>query len=172
MKITKQARAALFVMLLAISILPGCGKNKNQDQGVAVGVAPVGLYPGQIPGTSGFAVTGQLQVSQTGNFSGSLSSQGGSATGAAYSRNNGYDQIVLYINGNNSGYATATAVVSLSQGTLQGCGGGMNYGYPGYVAPSLGVANVQFNLQTVNPINGTLVYSSRVTLTNGCPINI
>lgn len=178
MKVTKQARAALFVMLFAISILPGCGK-KNNDAGV-VGVGVVGgvTYPGQLPGTTGYAVSGQVSISQTGAFSGSLASPGGTPVGTAYSRTNGYDQVVLYINGINpqgyggyGGYANAVAVLSISSGTIQACSGGYGYGYPGYAPPALSIANVQFNYNTVSP-TGQLAYSVRVTTTNGCVFNI
>ena len=167
MKVTKQARAALFVALLVISVLPGCGKKK--DEGVVGGVAVGGvLLPGQVSGSH--VVSGQVQISQTGAFSGTLGSQGVAAAGGTpYTRSNGYDSVTLYISGLSGygagGYANATAVVNLSAGTVQACSGGYGY-YPGYVAPTISVANVQFYLNTVSP-NGQIAYSVRVTTTNG-----
>lgn len=170
MKITKQARAALFVMLFVISILPGCGKNKNQDTPI-VGGAPVIGLPGYPGGVATFAVTGQIYGSITGNFSGSLSNPTGSiAGGSAYSRTSGNGSVTLYLAPTAQGMANATAVVSLSQNTLTSCGGSV--GYYGQPAQTLALANVYFQYQSVNPINNQLVYSVYVTLTNGCQFNI
>jgi hypothetical protein len=131
MKITKQARAALFVMLAAISILPGCGKNKNEGQGVGVigvGVpAPIGIYGGTINGgcTNLLGATGAVTLYFSGNATFNFGSINGvlqlGTTGIPagypnqYVRTNGFgDSATVAISGN-----TAYAQVTLAPITVQ-----------------------------------------------------
>ncbi|MGE3260776.1 MAG: hypothetical protein AB7K68_03250 [Bacteriovoracia bacterium] len=131
MKITKQARAALFVMLLAISILPGCGKNKNQGD-VGIGVAPIGLFPGAPAGSTSFAFYGNGQVGAGSGLYGNFSAGGsGQVLGPQYRRTNGSgDQILVSVSGA-TGYGTSqvtvSGIVSLAPSTVAwyqvNCGG-------------------------------------------------
>lgn len=112
--------------LLAISVLPGCGKSNN-------GVVTNGVYgAGYIGGANGqggcydlrqmnaagqqqiqVAFSGYNQYSQSlaGTLTATNSAVGG---GYAYSHNNGYgDSVTVYINGNQM-----TAIATLSYGTI------------------------------------------------------
>lgn len=165
MSITKKARAALLVMLFSISILPGCGKNKNAD-GVGVGIAPVGIIPGQVAGKTNFVVSGQIGATGYSTFSGTLSAAGGAAPAVApYTRGNVYDSISVYISGN-----TATAVVSLDSSTMTACGAGASI--PGYTYAGISVGSVVFTNEIANPASMSLLYSVDVYMTNGCHFRI
>ena len=110
-------KLSVLMALLAIVILPACGKSKNDPKN-GIGIAGAGVYsPGVVP-TNG----GCVSVSPTGStvriyFSGNASASGYTGinadlrpassmnpTGTRYQRNS-YDYIDLYANGNSmSGY--------------------------------------------------------------------
>lgn len=144
MKITKQARAALFVMLLAISILPGCGKNKNQGE-VGIGVAPIGLFPGAPAGSTSFAFYGNGQVGAGGGLYGNFSAGGsGQILGQQYVRNNSSgDRILVSVSGSAGSQVTVSGIVSLAPSTVAwyqvNCGGMPNMViFQGQVLPATG----------------------------------
>lgn len=143
MKITKQARAALFVMLAAISILPGCGKNKN-DQGivgVGVGVPPIGIYGGTIQGgcTNLYGATGPVTLYFSGNASFNLGSINAvmqiGTTGIPagypnqYVRTNQFGDTATVAISGNTGYAQVTlapiTVQAINSGGGMVCGLGI-----------------------------------------------
>lgn len=124
MSITKKARAALLVMLFSISILPGCGKNKNDQPGIGVGIAPVGVGIA-VNGTGGcfnvygtstavtLAFAGTNQSMSAGNFYGNLSpaSVGGINQ---FVRTNVFGDVVYM----GSSGSTMVATVTLSSQTV------------------------------------------------------
>ncbi len=161
--------------LLSVSILPGCGKSKNNGPvgGVVAGPAPVGVpVPGIGFNGSTFTATGQLQMSNaSGRVSGTLAASGAPSTGGSvYVRTNiAGDQATLYISGSaptsTPGYTPvyATLVVTLHPNTVaafsQICGQGPAY--------------AEFYL---NPLvagsPGTMSESFRLVAANGCYGNI
>lgn len=170
MKIVKQAKVALLVML-ALSILPGCGKKKNAVD--PLGGPVVGYIPGTtIPigsSTSTFSASGSFQLTNTNNFNMYASSGGGGAGGRTFSRTNQFsgDQAVVYLNGETSyganmgSYGSATVVVYMSATTVSyfnvNCGS-----YPVRAVFS----NTLFNTQ------GQIATSFRLEAMNGCGVNI
>jgi hypothetical protein len=131
----KQARAVLFVMLAAISILPGCGKKKNNEGFIPpVAGAPAPIYPGQpgypgVPGGTGsgcinvngavsaltFSVAGSNQFDPSGTGIGAnLYHTNVGLAGAAYWRlNNVGDRIDVGVSG-----VSVTGIVTLQPATL------------------------------------------------------
>lgn len=114
----KQAIVALLAML-TISILPGCGKSKNDGQPVAVGPAPV--YPGGVGPIAGgcYNLQGNLggatlffagQGVVNSGVEAQMQASSGSLPGVNYGRTNMFgDQLQMYVSGNTAyGLATLT----------------------------------------------------------------
>lgn len=132
MKITKKANLALLVMLTAVSILPGCGKSKNNEQisgGVIVAppggvVVPTGggCLAASSLGTT-FPVTGQANIGITG-FTAQTAVGGSGYTGGTYYKrvNASGDTIDLSLSGSANSVGSVSATVHLSATTLAAIG--------------------------------------------------
>ncbi|HEY8278530.1 MAG TPA: hypothetical protein VIH99_02825 [Bdellovibrionota bacterium] len=191
MKIDMQARAVLFVMLAAFSIMPGCGKKKDEPAAPGVAVNPAFIPIGGTPGAPGGCATVSGYGAQTISFYGQLypstgikgilqaygyGSQSGGFSSTYYRNNVAGDSLTVYISNTPvNGYysqATAYAVLSLSANTVQamtgqsGGYGGYPYGggYPGYPGGGYGNGTIQVcGLQLDNTITATPVTGSGYT---------
>ena len=162
-------KQVMFTLLavLTLSILPGCGKSKND--GVVVGGGGIGV-PG--PGIAQvFTASGTLRLSATSAVDGYLNAGGGNTGGVLYSRDNGIgDRIDLYLAGSAPpiGYAPvpATVYVYMSQQSIDAfmalCGSGpvrAEFGTDGHTG------QVVYNIP-VSP--GRLSMSIKLRAANGC----
>lgn len=142
MKITNQVKGFLVVMLAVVSILPGCGKSKNNDQGIIVGGPPpqgVITNPPTTPvtpiggctsisaagdGSMTFPVSGSAQIGVTGFYSAAYVGGAGYTGGTYYHRVNASgDTIDLSLSGSTNSTGTASATVHLSPTTVAALGG-------------------------------------------------
>ncbi|MCO5143230.1 MAG: hypothetical protein M9962_09090 [Oligoflexia bacterium] len=114
MKITKQIGKTLLVMLAVVSLLPSCGKKKN-DEGQGVAIAP-GITNPLLPGNGSCynlqGQTGAITVQFAGTSSGNgwyMQTNGGvGLPSVTYSRTNSAgDSLQVYVSGNQA-YASAT----------------------------------------------------------------
>lgn len=133
-------------------------------------------------------VSGRISISLTGAISGVLGTPGAQLkSGHSYFRTNGYDTVSLQIQPDlemplfNGGEGTATAKVTLSEGTLAACRSQYSGAYAGYQlvtgynpdGKDLKVVGVQLNNQIVGSGQGQpIAFSIRVVLSNGCALNI
>lgn len=114
-------KQVMFTLLavLTLSILPGCGKSKNEG-GIVVGGGGIIAGPGSYP-QAGNA----LQLSNaSGRVTGAISLNTGAAGGYLYSRRNNIgDRVDVYLSGSATGgtgytQVTASATVYLAQSTI------------------------------------------------------
>jgi len=158
MKITKQVA---LLAVLAVSILPGCGKKNGDGDNPISGVPGYSYVPGTANGAGGcvqFAVTsgafsfpiaGQAQIGITGFSANATVGGSGYTSGNYYFRRNGAgDEIRLVLNGSPNSTGSIVATVTLSQMTVLALGGhiqpicvqsvsfqntGITAGSPGYL---------------------------------------
>lgn len=130
MKITKQVA---LLAVLAVSILPGCGKKNDKQDSVSTIPGyqlPGGLLPGGQSPAATFSASGSLSASQyNGYIYGNLASNGSGTLpgGPTYQKSNiAGDQIVLTVAGQ-APSLTGYAIVYLTSATMnylqvRGCG--------------------------------------------------
>lgn len=169
MKITKQVKGALLVLFLAISILPGCGKSKNDGAtGVLIGTSGYSYTNGGAggcatvsmsgDGTMTFPVQGTAAYIGATGFSGNTYVGGSGYTGGNYYRRVNYsgDEINLSING-----SVISATVRLSNITVTALGGSIQ---------PLCIVGIQFNNTGVTAgspgtlYGGITLYTSNATV--------
>lgn len=155
MKITKKANLALLVMLTAVSILPGCGKSKNNEQigiiGGPVGAPPPGFVPAggsngcaQIAaagdGSMTFPVAGAAYIGITGFSAQAYVGGSGYSGGNYYHRINASgDSVDVSLSGTPNSNGAVAGTVHLSPTTVMALGGPNTFCVQGVLFNNTGI---------------------------------